>query len=47
MAGHWHRLPRKVMDAPALEVFKPRHDAFLGSLSMRWAILPTARGGGN
>ncbi|KFQ37062.1 hypothetical protein N332_13848, partial [Mesitornis unicolor] len=29
---HWHRLPREVVDAPSLEVFKARLDRALGSL---------------
>ena len=29
----WHRLPREVVDAPSLEVFKPRLDGALGSLA--------------
>ncbi|KFQ40647.1 hypothetical protein N332_01576, partial [Mesitornis unicolor] len=29
---HWHRLPRKVVDAPSLEVFKARLDRALGNL---------------
>ena len=28
----WHRLPRVVVDAPSLEVFKARLDGALGSL---------------
>ena len=28
----WHRLPRDVVDAPSLEVFKARLDGGLGSL---------------
>jgi len=28
----WHRLPRGVVDAPSLEVFKARLDGALGSL---------------
>ncbi|KFO89522.1 hypothetical protein N320_06537, partial [Buceros rhinoceros silvestris] len=28
----WHRLPREVVDAPALETFKVRLDGALGSL---------------
>ena len=28
----WHRLPRDVVDAPSLEVFKARLDGALGSL---------------
>ncbi|KFV09984.1 hypothetical protein N340_12540, partial [Tauraco erythrolophus] len=29
---HWHRLPREVVDAPSLEVFKARLDEALGNL---------------
>ncbi|KFQ35042.1 hypothetical protein N332_06332, partial [Mesitornis unicolor] len=29
---HWHRLPRKVVDAPSLAVFKARLDRALSSL---------------
>ena len=29
---HWNRLPRKVVDAPSLEVFKTRLDEALGNL---------------
>ncbi|KFO73942.1 hypothetical protein N303_07443, partial [Cuculus canorus] len=29
---HWQRLPREVVDAPSLEVFKTRLDGALGSL---------------
>ena len=28
----WHRLPRKVVDPPSLEVFKARLDEALGNL---------------
>jgi len=28
----WHRLPREVVDAPALKVFKARLEGALGSL---------------
>jgi len=28
----WHRLPREVVDAPSLEMFKARLDEALGSL---------------
>ncbi|GAB0181962.1 triadin [Grus japonensis] len=29
---HWHRLPREIVDAPSLEVFKARLDGALGNL---------------
>ena len=29
---HWHRLPREVVEAPSLEVFKARLDEALGNL---------------
>jgi len=29
---HWHKLPREVVDAPSLEVFKVRLDEALGNL---------------
>ncbi|GAB0205654.1 hypothetical protein GRJ2_003031000 [Grus japonensis] len=29
---HWHRLPREVVDAPSLEVFKARLDEALGNV---------------
>ncbi|KFO74041.1 hypothetical protein N303_06354, partial [Cuculus canorus] len=29
---HWHRLPRKAVDAPSLEAFKARLDGTLSSL---------------
>ncbi|KFV11992.1 hypothetical protein N340_10414, partial [Tauraco erythrolophus] len=29
---HWNRLPREVVDAPSLEVFKARSDEALGKL---------------
>ncbi|KFW63119.1 hypothetical protein AS28_04943, partial [Pygoscelis adeliae] len=29
---HWHRLPREVVDAPSLEVFKARLDVALSNL---------------
>ncbi|KFQ23646.1 hypothetical protein N332_12735, partial [Mesitornis unicolor] len=32
VVGHWHRLPREVVDAPSLEVFKARLDRALGNL---------------
>jgi len=30
---HWHRLPREVVDAPSLEVFKARLDGALSKWS--------------
>lgn len=32
MPEHWHRLPRKVVDPPSLEIFKTCLDAILCSL---------------
>jgi len=29
---HWNRLPREIVDAPSLEVFKARLDGALGNL---------------
>ncbi|KFO53716.1 hypothetical protein N302_12888, partial [Corvus brachyrhynchos] len=29
---HWHRLPREVVDAPSLEMFKARLDGALNNL---------------
>ncbi|KFV65294.1 hypothetical protein N307_10769, partial [Dryobates pubescens] len=29
---HWNRLPRKVVEAPSLDVFKARLDVTLGNL---------------
>jgi len=29
---HWHRVPRKAVDAPSLAVFKARLDGALGNL---------------
>jgi len=41
---HWHRLPRDVVDAPSLAVFKARLDAALSNL-LYWKVsLPMAGG---
>ena len=44
MARHWNRLPREVVDAPFLEVFKTRLDEALGNLIEWVASLPMAGG---
>jgi len=38
----WNRLPREVVDAPSLEVFKARLDVALGSLVQWLATVPVA-----
>ena len=41
---YWHRLPREVVDAPCLEVFKARSDGALSNL-VEWKVsLPMAGG---
>ena len=41
---HWHRLPREVVEAPSLEVFKARLDGALGNL-VQWRVsLPMVGG---
>ena len=44
MVTHWNRLPKEVMDAPSLEVFKARLDVALGSLVWWLATLYIAEG---
>jgi len=34
---HWHRLPREVVSAPSLAVFKTRLDATLSNL-VQWKV---------
>ena len=41
---HWHRLLRKAVAGPSLEVFQARLDGAPGSLGCRVAALPTAVG---
>jgi len=41
---HWNRLPRAVVDAPSLEVFKAKLDGAL-SILVKWKVsLPMAGG---
>ena len=44
MVRHLNRLPRGIVDAPSMEVFKARLDGALGSLIGWVAALPTAEG---
>ncbi|KFQ39954.1 hypothetical protein N332_04978, partial [Mesitornis unicolor] len=32
VVDHWHRLPREVLEAPSLEIFKVRLDGALSNL---------------
>ena len=41
---HWNRLPREVVDAPSLEVFKARLDGALSNLIWWKVSLPMAGG---
>ena len=45
----WNRLPREVVDAPSLEVFKARLDGALSSLALNVEVggLACGRGAGN
>jgi len=40
---YWHRLPRKFVDAPCLEVFKARLDGVLSNLASRRCPCPWQR----
>ena len=42
--GHWNRLPREVVDAPSLEVFKARLDGALSNLVWWKVSLSMAEG---
>ena len=41
---YWNMFPREVVDAPLLEVFKPRLDVALGSL-VWWLVTVCIAGG--
>ena len=41
---HWHRLPKEVVDAPSLQIFKARLDVALGSLVCWLVVMPVAGG---
>ena len=41
---HWNRLPREVVDAPSLQVFKARLDGTLSNLIYWEVSLPMAGG---
>ena len=43
---HWNRLPRKVVDAPSLKVFKARLNGALGNL-VWWVATLSMAGGWN
>ena len=42
--GHWHRLPREVVDVPSLAVFKARLDGALSNLVWWKVSLPMTGG---
>ena len=44
MVRCWNKLPREVVDAPSLEVFKARLDEALGSQIWKLVALPVAGG---
>jgi len=35
---HWHRLPREIVDAPSLEVFKSRLEVHILGRGFDWMI---------
>jgi len=41
---HWNRLPKEVVDAPSLEIFKASLDVALGSMVLWLATLHIAGG---
>jgi len=41
---HWHRLPREVVNAPSVEIFKVRLDGTLSNLIKLEMFLLTAGG---
>ena len=45
MVRHWNRLPREVVDAPSLEVFKARLDGALSNL-VYWKKVSLPMAGG-
>jgi len=38
VAGQWHRLPREVVEAPSMEVFRKRSDVVIWDV-VQWEIL--------
>jgi len=44
VVGHWHRLPRDVVDAPSLETFQVGLDRALSNLIQLKMSLPMAGG---
>lgn len=44
VVGHWHRLPRKAVGVPTLEVLKTELDQALSNLVLWKASLPMAGG---